>query len=117
MRYADDFKLFTKSYQQARKLFYAVQDWLKGRLGLFLSRIPSVHICLSSFPWLTLSKNPLMKNYQQAKKLFYAVQDWLKGRLGLDISPEKSKIVNLRKQYSEFLGLRIKAANHGSMSP
>ncbi len=54
------------------------------------------------------------KNYQQAKKLFYAVQDWLKGRLGLDISPEKSKIVNLRKQYSEFLGLRIKAANHGS---
>ena len=54
------------------------------------------------------------KNYQQAKKLFYAVQDWLKGRVGLDISPEKSKIVNLRKQYSEFLGLRIKAANHGS---
>ena len=54
------------------------------------------------------------KNYQQARKLFYAVQDWLKGRLGLDISPEKSKIVNLRKQYSEFLGLRIKAANHGS---
>lgn len=54
------------------------------------------------------------KNYQQAKKLFYAVQDWLKGRLGLDISPEKSKIVNLRKQYSEFLGLRIKAVNHGS---
>ena len=54
------------------------------------------------------------KNYQQAKKLFYAVRDWLKGRLGLDISPEKSKIVNLRKQYSEFLGLRIKAANHGS---
>ena len=38
------------------------------------------------------------KNYQQAKKLFYAVRDWLKGRLGLDISPEKSKIVNLRKQ-------------------
>ena len=54
------------------------------------------------------------KNYQQARKLFYAVQDWLKGRLGLDISPEKSKIVNLRKRYSEFLGLRIKAANHGS---
>lgn len=54
------------------------------------------------------------KNYQQAKKLFYAVQGWLKSRLGLDISPEKSKIVNLRKQYSEFLGLRIKAANHGS---
>lgn len=52
------------------------------------------------------------KSYKQAKKLFYAVEGWLKSRLGLDISPEKSKIVNLKEEYSEFLGLRIKAANH-----
>ncbi len=49
------------------------------------------------------------KNYQDAKRLYYAVEGWLKARLGLDISPEKSKIVNLRKSYSEFLGFRIKA--------
>jgi len=54
------------------------------------------------------------KSYEQAKKLFYAVEGWLKGRLGLSISPEKSKIVNLKEDYSEFLGFRIKAANHGS---
>ena len=54
------------------------------------------------------------KSYQQAEKLFYAVEGWLKGRLGLSISPEKSKIVNLKESYSEFLGLRIKATNHGS---
>ena len=54
------------------------------------------------------------KSYSQAKKLFYAVTDWLKHRLGLEISPEKSKIVNLKETYSEFLGLKIKAANHGS---
>ena len=54
------------------------------------------------------------KNYRQAEKLFHAVEGWLKGRLGLSISPEKSKIVNLKESYSEFLGLRIKAANHGS---
>jgi len=54
------------------------------------------------------------KSYQQAQKLFYAVEGWLKGRLGLSISPEKSKIVNLKETYSEFLGLRIKATNHGS---
>ena len=54
------------------------------------------------------------KSYKQAKKLFYAVTDWLKHRLGLEISPEKSKIVNLKERYSEFLGLRIKAVNHGS---
>lgn len=53
------------------------------------------------------------KSYRQAEKLFYAVEGWLKGRLGLAISPEKSKIVNLREMYSEFLGLRIKATNHG----
>lgn len=58
------------------------------------------------------------KSYRQAEKLFYAVEGWLKGRLGLAISPEKSKIVNLRETYSEFLGLRIKATNHGgSNSP
>lgn len=58
------------------------------------------------------------KSYRQAEKLFYAVEGWLKGRLGLTISPEKSKIVNLRETYSEFLGLRIKATNHGgSNSP
>ena len=54
------------------------------------------------------------KSYQQAQKLFYAVEGWLKGRLGLSISPEKSKIVNLKETYSEFLGLGIKATNHGS---
>lgn len=37
VRYADDFKLFTRSYQQAEKLFYAVKGWLKGRLGLDIS--------------------------------------------------------------------------------
>jgi len=54
------------------------------------------------------------KSYQDAVKLYYAVKDWLKCRLGLEISPEKSKIVNLKEEYSEFLGLRIKTANHGS---
>lgn len=34
-------------------------------------------------------------------------------RLGLDISPEKSKIVNLRKHYSEFLGFKLKVHEKG----
>ena len=33
---------------------------------------------------------------------------WLEERLGLEISPEKSKIVNLKKGYSEFLGFKLK---------
>ena len=34
---------------------------------------------------------------------------WLKERLKLDISDDKSKITNLRKNYSEFLGFKLKA--------
>lgn len=52
-------------------------------------------------------------NYQSAVKLFHATQDWLKDRLGLDISPEKSKIINLREEYSEFLGFKFKVVKRG----
>lgn len=56
------------------------------------------------------------RNRQDAEKLFIATQKWLKERLGLDISPEKSKIVNLKKQYSEFLGFKIKVKPKGRKS-
>ena len=42
--------------------------------------------------------------------MFYATKQWLKERLGLEINEEKSKIVNLKKHYSEFLGIRFKVA-------
>jgi len=48
------------------------------------------------------------RNYEAAVKTFHAVKGWLKDRLKLDISPEKSKIVNLRKRHSEFLGFKLK---------
>lgn len=48
------------------------------------------------------------RNYVVATKIFKAVEKWLKERLKLDISKQKSKIVNLRKKYSDFLGIRVK---------
>ena len=48
------------------------------------------------------------RDYNTASKIFIATQNWLKERLGLDISPEKSKIVNLKTNYSEFLGIKLK---------
>lgn len=48
-----------------------------------------------------------------AVKLFEATKIWLKERLGLDISPEKSKIVNLKRHYSEFLGFKLKVHKKG----
>lgn len=47
-------------------------------------------------------------NRQCAQRAYEAVRLWLKDRLKLDISPEKSKIVNLKQHYSEFLGFKLK---------
>lgn len=44
-----------------------------------------------------------------AEKVFIAVKLWLHDRLKLEISEEKSKIINLKRHYSEFLGFEIKA--------
>lgn len=51
----------------------------------------------------------MCKDIKTAKKCYYAVKAWLKERLGLEISDEKSKITNLRKSSSEFLGFQFKA--------
>ena len=49
-----------------------------------------------------------------ADKIFMAVRQWLKGRLKLEINEEKSKVVNLKRHYSEFLGFKLKAVRKGS---
>jgi len=49
----------------------------------------------------------LCKDYKTAQKIFTATREWLKERLGLDISPEKSKITNVRKGKTEFLGFSL----------
>lgn len=49
------------------------------------------------------------RTYEDAQKMYIAVKQWLKERLKLEISPEKSKVLNLRKNYSEFLGFKLKA--------
>lgn len=48
------------------------------------------------------------KTRKEAVLLKYAVTDWLSHRLKLTVSPEKTKIVNLKKSYSEFLGFKLK---------
>lgn len=53
------------------------------------------------------------KDRKTAEKIFIATKQWLEERLGLEISPEKSKIVNLRKRYSEFLGFKLKLWKKG----
>lgn len=37
-----------------------------------------------------------------------ATKQWVEERLKLQVSPEKTRIVNLKRQYSEFLGIKMK---------
>lgn len=53
------------------------------------------------------------RDHKTAKKIYLATKMWLKERLHLEISEEKSKIVNLKTNYSEYLGLKIKIKSKG----
>lgn len=52
-------------------------------------------------------------NEENAKKIKIACVDWFEKRLSLELSPEKCKIVNLKKNSVEFLGFTIKAIKKG----
>ncbi len=54
------------------------------------------------------------RNRKDATKIFIATKKWLNERLKLQVSEEKSKIVNLKRAYSEFLGFKIKAIPKGN---
>lgn len=52
-------------------------------------------------------------DYRTAQKVYSAAITWLKERLDLDISPTKSKITNVRKGRTEFLGFKLNVINKG----
>lgn len=55
----------------------------------------------------------LCKDSQTALKIYIATQKWLKERLGLEVNQDKSKITNVKKKYTEFLGFKIKVHKKG----
>ena len=55
----------------------------------------------------------LCRTRSQAIKMNYAIKDFLKTRLHLETSEEKSKVINLKKNSSEFLGFSIQAIRKG----
>lgn len=52
-------------------------------------------------------------SHKNATKIYHAVKGYLKNYLHLDISNEKSKITNLRRRASEFLGFSLKVIKKG----
>ncbi|WP_179886331.1 group II intron reverse transcriptase/maturase [Bacillus sp. es.036] len=55
----------------------------------------------------------LCRTRSQAMKMNYAIKDFLHTRLHLEASEEKSKVVNLKKNSSEFLGFTFRAVKKG----
>ena len=49
------------------------------------------------------------RDYKTAQKIFIATKLWLKERLDLEVNNNKSKITNVRKGKTEFLGLTLYA--------
>lgn len=56
----------------------------------------------------------MCRTYEEAKRYYYATVDFLDKRLGLEINQEKSKVVNLKKNSSDFLGFKIKVIPKGN---
>ena len=55
----------------------------------------------------------LCRTKEQADRTLIAVTHWLKERLRLDVSPEKTRVVDTRRSYSEFLGFKIRLHKKG----
>ncbi len=55
----------------------------------------------------------LCRTRSQAIRMYYAIKDFLKTRLHLETSDEKSKVINLKKNSSEFLGFSFRATMKG----
>jgi group II intron reverse transcriptase/maturase len=45
---------------------------------------------------------------ESAERTMIATKEWLEQRLRLEVSPEKTRVIYLRKQYSEFLGIKMR---------
>lgn len=53
------------------------------------------------------------RNRECAERTMFAVIQWIETRLHLEVSPEKTRIVNVRKRYSKFLGFKIMVYHKG----
>ena len=49
------------------------------------------------------------RNREDADKAMHAVKQWLNRRLKLEVSEEKTRVINTKRRYMEFLGFKIKA--------
>ena len=56
----------------------------------------------------------MCRKYDEAQRWYYATVDFLKTRLKLEVSPEKSKVINMKHNSSNYLGFKIKVVPKGN---
>ena len=56
----------------------------------------------------------MCRDYETASKIKIAIIQWLKERLNLEVSKKKTKITNLKRTYTEFLGIKLKVRKKGN---
>ncbi|WP_041607653.1 group II intron reverse transcriptase/maturase [Halobacteroides halobius] len=54
------------------------------------------------------------RDYETSSKMKVAIIEWLDERLNLEVSDKKTKITNLKTNYSKFLGIKFKAIKKGN---
>lgn len=72
------------------------------------TRLKEMHIVRYADDFKIFCSNP-----KTAEVVLMATKMWLKERLGLEVSEEKTKITYLKKNSSEFLGVKFKAVPKG----
>lgn len=53
------------------------------------------------------------KTHGEAVRVYHAAVQWIQERLHLEVSPEKSKVINLKRQYSDYLGFKMRVRLKG----
>ena len=98
--------------------------WIANQFETFETRYPYKKVCTKH---VQLRKTKLKEMHivryaddfkifttssKSAWKIFHAVKAYLKNNLKLEVSPEKSKVTNLRRRYTEFVGFELKVNKH-----
>ena len=118
VRYADDFRIFTTSYDEAIRIYKAVEMWLKERLNLKVSDEKSqiVNLKKKNMQFLgiqfKLSPNPKAKQHKlnDEGKKFVSYTSLTKETLGKIKNEIKSRIIKIKYTFDK--DARAKAINN-----
>jgi group II intron reverse transcriptase/maturase len=104
VRYADDFKIFCRNKNEAKRIFFATKNWLKERLGLDISeeksKIVNIHNHYSEFLGIKITTHRKGKKENNDNK--YTIKSY--------ISSKSYK--NIEQKVKEYIKEIKKCDNH-----